>query len=156
MENQEIRKHTYASKIGHISLSETDGFITEIKLNDKMRYIDEPTTNMALAISEIALYLDGKLKKFSFAFKLEGSEYSKEILDQMLSIPYGETTNYKSLTKQAGYPNAFRACGTVCKNNKLPILFPCHRVIKSDGSLGNYNGGIALKKQLLDLEKSSN
>ncbi len=69
-------------------------------------------------------------------------------------IPRGQTRTYGEVARQAGSPKAARAVGTIMRNNYDPTV-PCHRVIKSDGTLGSYNrGGTERKKQLLDAEKS--
>ncbi len=89
--------------------------------------------------------------------KLEGyrmSEFRKRVLVATLSIPRGETRTYKQVAAMAGSPDAYRAVGTALKNNPLSPAIPCHRVIKSDGSIGNYsgNGGRAAKLRLLKSE----
>jgi methylated-DNA-[protein]-cysteine S-methyltransferase len=72
----------------------------------------------------------------------------------MKKVKYVEKISYKELAVRSGFPKAFRAVGTVCRRNKLPLLFPCHRIIKSDGSTGQYAGGNHMKKQLLLLENN--
>ena len=71
----------------------------------------------------------------------------------MLAIPRGETRSYAWIAKRIGKPGAVRAVGTACGANPVPIVVPCHRVIASDGSLGGFGGGLAMKKRLLRLEK---
>ncbi|MBU4603171.1 MGMT family protein, partial [bacterium] len=75
-------------------------------------------------------------------------------LQTVRKIPYGETRSYKEAAEAAGCPRAYRAVGNTMRNNPLPLIIPCHRVIKSDGSLGGFSGkeGIVLKKKMIDLE----
>lgn len=71
-------------------------------------------------------------------------------------IAYGETRHYKDLAQRVGRPNAARAVGMAMRHNPLPIVVPCHRVVKSDGSLGGYNGpeGVDFKRRLLEMESA--
>jgi methylated-DNA-[protein]-cysteine S-methyltransferase len=68
-------------------------------------------------------------------------------------IGYGNTTSYATLARLSGSPKAVRAVGTACATNPIPIVVPCHRVIRSDGAVGAYRGGPAAKRVLLDLER---
>ncbi|MDO4887846.1 MAG: methylated-DNA--[protein]-cysteine S-methyltransferase [Actinomycetaceae bacterium] len=71
------------------------------------------------------------------------------------SIEYGTTRSYKDVAEAVGNPRAVRAVGTACASNPLPVIIPCHRVVRSDGGLGGYIGGLEAKVSLLDLEKTS-
>jgi methylated-DNA-[protein]-cysteine S-methyltransferase len=68
------------------------------------------------------------------------------------SVPRGEVVTYGALAQRAGNPRAFRAAATACARNPIPILVPCHRVLPSGGGIGNYGGGPARKRALLELE----
>ena len=81
------------------------------------------------------------------------SGYRLEVQLALPSIAYGHTVSYKELALATGRPAAVRAVGTACATNPLPIVVPCHRVLRSDGSLGGYLGGLEAKKVLLDLER---
>jgi O-6-methylguanine DNA methyltransferase len=82
------------------------------------------------------------------------TDFQKKILQTVKKIPYGGIRSYKKAAEAAGYPRAYRAVGNTMRNNPLPLIIPCHRVIKSDGSLGGFSakGSIALKKKMIDLE----
>ena len=67
-------------------------------------------------------------------------------------VAYGRTASYAALAALAGNPKAVRAVGTACATNPLPVVVPCHRIVRSDGSMGNYAGGVEAKRALLDLE----
>jgi methylated-DNA-[protein]-cysteine S-methyltransferase len=69
------------------------------------------------------------------------------------AIPYGETRTYTDLARGAGNERAVRAAGSACSRNPIPLVVPCHRVLRSDGSLGGYAGGIEMKQRLLELEQ---
>jgi methylated-DNA-[protein]-cysteine S-methyltransferase len=70
----------------------------------------------------------------------------------MVGVGYGTTTSYASLARLSGSPKAVRAVGTTCATNPIPVVVPCHRVVRSDGALGGYRGGPAAKRALLELE----
>ena len=82
------------------------------------------------------------------------TEFRRRVLVAALSIPKGETRTYKQVAAMAGSPNAYRAVGTALRNNPLAPAIPCHRVVKSDGSIGNYSGkgGRVAKLRLLESE----
>ncbi len=75
------------------------------------------------------------------------------VLRQLQRIGYGDTASYAEIAAHAGSPKAVRAVGTACATNPLPLVVPCHRVVRSDGTIGNYAGGSETKRSLLDLER---
>jgi len=103
---------------------------------------------------QIEEYYQGFRKHYSLPFEIKGTEFQRSILIEMTKIPYGETISYLGLAKKAGYPNAQRAVGSVCSHNILPLLIPCHRVIKNDGSVGKYGGRSDIKAKMIEYEKS--
>jgi methylated-DNA-[protein]-cysteine S-methyltransferase len=70
------------------------------------------------------------------------------------AIPYGETRTYTDLARGAGNERAVRAAGSACSRNPIPLVVPCHRVLRSDGSLGGYAGGLEMKEELLQMERT--
>jgi methylated-DNA-[protein]-cysteine S-methyltransferase len=102
---------------------------------------------------ELEEYFEGRRRSFDLPLDLRGrTGFSREILDRLARVPYGEVTTYKSLAVEAGNPRAARAVGTIMNRNPIPIVLPCHRVVGSNGSLVGYGGGLDRKRQLLDLE----
>ncbi|MFC1709100.1 methylated-DNA--[protein]-cysteine S-methyltransferase [Candidatus Omnitrophota bacterium] len=81
------------------------------------------------------------------------SDFQKKVYKAVSQIPIGQVRSYSWVAKKIGHPKAVRAVGTALKKNPFAPLVPCHRVIKTDGSLGGYSGGLKKKKQLLKLEK---
>ena len=81
------------------------------------------------------------------------TSFASKVYRVVLSIPIGEARSYKWVAEKAGSPKAFRAVGTILKNNPYPLLIPCHRVVKSNKELGDYIFGKKQKKLLLELEK---
>ena len=78
--------------------------------------------------------------------------FRRTVLDELRHVPYGQTASYADLAAAAGNPRAVRATGTACATNPIPIVIPCHRITRSDGTLGNYGGGQDVKRALLLLE----
>lgn len=104
----------------------------------------------------IRAYFSGRRIPVSLQIDLSGyTQFQQKVLRAAQKIPYGTTCSYAELARRAGAPKAVRAVGTVMANNPIPLVIPCHRVIKSDGSLGNFSGGVgpALKKIMLLLER---
>lgn len=81
------------------------------------------------------------------------SEFEKKVYLAVSSIPYGETRSYAWVAAQVGQPKAARAVGQALKRNPLPIMIPCHRVVKSSGDLGGYKYGQWWKRKLLEMER---
>jgi methylated-DNA-[protein]-cysteine S-methyltransferase len=98
-------------------------------------------------------YFDGRRTSFDLPIDLRLSVgFRRSVLSYLPTIGYGETASYQSVAVAVRNPKAVRAVGTACATNPLPLVIPCHRVIRSDGQLGAYLGGPETKHQLLDME----
>ncbi|UIZ91814.1 methylated-DNA--[protein]-cysteine S-methyltransferase [Corynebacterium sp. CNCTC7651] len=103
--------------------------------------------------TQLAQYFAGERRAFELALDWGAREgFRLRAQQALLEIPYGETATYSQLAALAGNPRAVRAAGTACATNPLPIVVPCHRVVRADGTVGNYAGGPAMKRFLLELE----
>ncbi len=105
------------------------------------------------AAHEIEEYFTGARRSFDLPldFRLAAG-FRRAVLGHLPDIGYGQTASYAAVAAAAGSPRAVRAVGTACATNPLPVIVPCHRVIRSDGSPGRYVGGPAAKQLLLNLE----
>ena len=103
---------------------------------------------------ELEQYFDGRRRKFDVPvdWALYPAGFRGRALRAVARIPYGKVKTYTEIAKAAGNPRAFRAAGTACGTNPIPLIVPCHRVIQSGGGIGQYGGGPEMKKALLDLE----
>jgi methylated-DNA-[protein]-cysteine S-methyltransferase len=105
------------------------------------------------AAREIDQYFAGRRTRFDLPLDLRLSAgFRRQVLARLPDVAYGTTASYAALAAAAGRPRAIRAAATACATNPLPVVVPCHRVIRSDGSLGGYAGGVAAKRALLTLE----
>tara|TARA_Y100000996_G_C21988648_1_gene423630 strand:- start:68 stop:361 length:294 start_codon:yes stop_codon:yes gene_type:complete len=89
---------------------------------------------------------------------LKGTKFQKRVWKELLKIPFGETRSYKEIAISIGNPNSYRAVANACGKNPHPVTIPCHRAIKSDGSIGGYsaNGGVKRKRMLIYNEINGN
>ena len=83
------------------------------------------------------------------------SSFQSKVYSELLRLDYGSTISYKTLAEKCGFPNAFRAVGSAMAKNPLPLIIPCHRVIKSNGDYGNYSPSAEIKRFLIDFERGS-
>lgn len=114
------------------------------------RQSDKPFRKIQLLLDR---YLKGQKVEFDIDIDISGeSPFTQKVLLELRKIPYGQLQSYLSIGKQLGYTKAARAIGQAVKRNPIPIIIPCHRVIREDGSLGGFSLGIEIKKRLLVLE----
>jgi methylated-DNA-[protein]-cysteine S-methyltransferase len=108
------------------------------------------------ARAELAEYLAGRRTFFTVPIDLGGvAEFQDQVLAEARRIPFGAVTSYAALARRIGHPSAARAVGNALGANPVPVLVPCHRVIRGDGTWGHYAFGAALKTRLLALERAT-
>src|SRR5215203_1551385 len=159
------------SPFGRLLVARTDRGVVRVALPNELRHRshEEVLEELASRISprlleapgkldeerrELDDYFEGRRQKFDvpvdWALTVPG--FRSRALHAVARIPYGKTKTYTEIAKAAGNPRAFRAAGTACGHNPIPLIVPCHRVVQSGGGIGNYGGGPEMKKALLDLE----
>ena len=104
------------------------------------------------AKQQILDYLEGKSRSLDFPVIHLNLPFRRKVLEAEREIPYGETRSYGEVAKMVNNPRASRAVGSANAENPLPLYFPCHRIITSNGKLGGFGGGLNVKQYLLDLE----
>ena len=142
--------------IGELGLFGDDTNLLEFSLNGLKglsRRGKSKEDRFKVEIKQLNQYFLKKRRTFSIKIHLEGTNFQKEVYKEMINIKYGKVLTYKDLAEKAGHPRAYRAVGSTCGANKIPIVIPCHRVISSSG-LGGFGGGLRLKKFLLNLESN--
>ena len=113
--------------------------------------VDEDTV-LSETRRQLGEYFAGERTSFDLPLRPHGSPWQRIVWDELLTIPYGETTSYGELAARLGRPSAARAVGLANGSNPIAIVIPCHRVIGADGTLTGYGGGLERKRTLLDLE----
>ncbi len=98
-------------------------------------------------------YFDGDRRAFDLPVLIEGTEFQKAVWSELRQLSFGKTCSYESIANKIGRPNAQRAVGRANSDNRMSIILPCHRVIRSDGQLSGYGGGLRRKQWLLDHER---
>ena len=108
------------------------------------------------AAAELEEYFTGTRRRFDLPLDRALSTGFREKVQRVLPrVDYGTTRSYKEIAELVGSPRAVRAVGTACATNPLPIVVPCHRVLRTDGALGGYVGGLDAKTALLTLERTA-
>ncbi len=144
------------SAYGPISLGFLHGALARVIFGRRDTHIMKENPSMTGAIRAFKRYFSGKRECFrNVDMDIScGSAFERKVWRALKRIPYGETRTYASIAGSIGKPKAARAVGSAIGKNPVPIALPCHRVIRSDGGLGGFSGGIDLKKNLLELEKN--
>jgi methylated-DNA-[protein]-cysteine S-methyltransferase len=160
------------SPFGELLVARTDRGVVRLALptsRGRQRPRDEVLEELAADISprilespkrldeerrELEDYFEGRREHFEVPvdWSLTSTGFRSRALHAVARIPYGKTKTYAEIAKMAGNPKAFRAAGTACGHNPIPLIVPCHRVVQSGGGIGRYGGGPEMKRALLDLE----
>ncbi|MCX8037270.1 MAG: methylated-DNA--[protein]-cysteine S-methyltransferase [Candidatus Sumerlaeia bacterium] len=120
----------------------------------RMRTLKRAAQILERAKSQVREYLVGRRKMFRLPLDpICGTPFARAVWRACAEIPYGRTCSYGWLAGRVGRPKAARAVGAALGANPLPLLIPCHRVVRNNGGLGGFGGGIAMKERLLALER---
>lgn len=133
---------------------DSDAVLGELAATVSPRMLASPRHTDAAA-RELDEYFSGRRREFDLPVDLElVGGFRRDVLDRLRQIPFGSTATYAAIAASVGNPGAVRAVGTACARNPVPLIVPCHRVVRSDGTIGNYRGGTAAKHALLAMESS--
>jgi methylated-DNA-[protein]-cysteine S-methyltransferase len=164
----DVAYRTVDTPLGALLLAATDRGLVRVAyaLQDHDRVLDELASRVSprvllaparldQAAREVEEYFAGRRTRFDLPLDLRlASGFRATVLTHLPGIPYGRTASYAAVAAAADSPRAVRAVGTACATNPLPVVVPCHRVVRSDGTLGQYVGGTDAKKALLTLESA--
>ena len=158
----EIEKKTFQTMletpIGKLTMEATDEAVTHIYFENERAPVvrHKPNAVLALACKQLTEYFAGKRKSFDFPMAAEGTDFQQDVWQELLKIGYGRTRTYGELALAVKRPiTAARGVGQACGLNPLPIVIPCHRVVRGTGELGGYRWGVQRKRVLLDTERAS-
>ena len=107
---------------------------------------------MAEWVEQFLAFLNGWQPHFNLPLDLRATAFQLRVWQTLLAIPYGETRSYREIAEAIGQPTAVRAVANACAANPVPLVVPCHRVIRSDGDIGGYGLGVERKRVLLEQE----
>jgi O-6-methylguanine DNA methyltransferase len=154
------------SPIGPLFIAVTEKGVTEIgfagqksdadfrdQLEDRgLRPIPDATAIERVA-GQLREYFAGRRNRFQVPLDFYGvTPFTRSVLDATAEIPFGQVRTYRQIAQQVGKPGATRAVGNALNRNPIAVIVPCHRIIRSDSSLGGYGGGPEIKQRLLSLE----
>jgi methylated-DNA-[protein]-cysteine S-methyltransferase len=162
----DVAYRTVDSPVGTLLLAATDQGVVRVAY--QLEHHDQVLQTLAERVSprilyaprrldqvarQLAEYFEGERREFVLPldFRLAHG-FRREVLSRLRMINYGRTESYSQVAAATGHPRAVRAVGTACATNPLPVIVPCHRVLRSDGKLGGYSGGLQTKAALLSLE----
>jgi AraC family transcriptional regulator of adaptative response/methylated-DNA-[protein]-cysteine methyltransferase len=136
----------------------TDRRMLETELATLQKLFDAPAVpgmnnHLEQLRVELAAYFAGTLREFTVRLNGPGTPFQERVWDELRRIPYGETRSYEELATLVGRPGGQRPVGRANGMNRIAIVIPCHRVVRKDGHLGGYGGGLRRKQFLLDLER---
>ena len=143
---------SFKTKFGWISAFEEKGKIVRIKFGKhKNKDISKNLKNLKIKINN---FFNKKNRTIKSNFFIKGNAIQKKVWQELTKIKIGKTKSYGEIAKK--FKLSPRHVGKICGQNKIPLVIPCHRVIRSDGTMGGFSatGGIILKKKLLNFENS--
>ncbi len=147
-ELKQYRVGRFPSSIGALSATFSERGLTRLEFS-----ASAPRKPEGQLMKELTAYFKGKARVFRTRLDLaSGTPFQRRVWEELRRIPFGTTTSYGELARRVGKPKAARAVGQAVGANPIPIVIPCHRVIRSNGDLGGYVGGQEIKKWLLRLE----
>ncbi len=149
-------KHIYNSPVGRIGFLKEDCHLISVSFtNPLLKGLEakEDKKKFKNIISQFEEYFYEGRKIFDIQFKILPTSFRSKVYQEMQKISYGKSVTYSELADKIGNPKAFRAVGTACGKNPLPIIIPCHRV-KAKSGLGGFTGGLEIKRFLLNLESN--
>jgi len=110
-------------------------------------------TGIEPVTAQLAEYFGGQRNRFDLPIDFGGiTPFTRSVLDATATVPFGELATYGDIAARIGSPGASRAVGNALGRNPIPVIVPCHRIVRSDSSIGGYTGGIAIKERLLAIE----
>ena len=141
------------SVLGTVHVLSDGDMITGILISDDppADTIPRETDLISEAKAQLEEYLCGRRMTFDFPYGQKGTPFQESVWEALSDIGYGKTLTYGEIAERIGHPKAYRAVGTACGMNSLPIVVPCHRAVSSSG-IGGFSCGIDVKRELMDIE----
>jgi AraC family transcriptional regulator, regulatory protein of adaptative response / methylated-DNA-[protein]-cysteine methyltransferase len=161
-----IRYALTKTPLGHLLVAATERGICFVSLGERREELEKKLHREFPAAEEIQLcepvlhtavqaivdFIAGKEPHINLPLDIRATAFQRRVWEELRRIPLGETRSYREIAQALGQPNAQRAVGHACATNPVPLIVPCHRVVRGDGELGNYRLGTERKRQLLESE----
>ncbi|MCP4347848.1 MAG: methylated-DNA--[protein]-cysteine S-methyltransferase [Desulfobacterales bacterium] len=166
----QINIQYYKTKIGELILGSFDGSLclldfryrkmrktvdNRIKNGLKAEFAEQDDEVLKKAKEQLDEYLIGNRREFGIPLLMVGTDFQKNVWNALMKVPYGSTSTYLQLAKNVNNEKAVRAVASANGANSIGLIIPCHRIIESNGDLGGYGGGVAVKMRLLKLEQNT-
>ena len=164
-EGETIYFLTGTCALGAIIVAETEKGICAVSMGDSEEVLEQSlrrefhradiqrSEKARDRLNSLLQYFEGQ--RLSLPVALQGTDFQQRVWAAIASIPYGETRTYNEIAEVIGKPKAYRAVANACGANHIPIVIPCHRVVRKDGSLGGYALGVERKRYLLEMERKN-
>ncbi len=159
---------TVPTELGWVMVGSTERGVCAVKLGDSEKELEgelkaeflgaeleRSPARLSCWAGEIARRVRGEEASSDIPLDIRATAFQKRVWRALCDIPCGRTRSYREIARSVGRPRAYRAVANACASNPVPIVVPCHRVIRSDGDLGGYGGGAERKRELLRLEHES-
>jgi methylated-DNA-[protein]-cysteine S-methyltransferase len=165
----DVAYRTVDTPVGPLLLAATERGLVRVAYTreDHDRVLDQLATSISPRVLRAPARLEGAAREIEEYFARRRSRFDlpldfrlshgfrRTVLSHLTEIGYGRTASYAAVAAAAGNPKAARAVGTACATNPLPVVVPCHRVLRGDGTIGQYVGGTEAKRALLTLEAAA-
>ena len=153
----------YVSPVGRIYAAASDKGITDVCIGGTKEgflkrlaaygaQMREDRGRFAQIFGMLEKYISGGRVDFTITLDITGSAFQRKVWAEIKKIPYGHTIGYGGIAARLDIPKGARAVGNACGANPVPIIIPCHRVLKGEGSIGGYTGEAGMKVKLLEIE----
>lgn len=142
----------YPSPIGLIEVGATSDALVTLYFVEEPRQQSSGSPLLTTVIQQLGEYFAGTRTMFDLPLNFQGTAFQRQVWQQLLTVPYGQTLAYQEIANALGNPKAVRAVGAANGQNPISIIAPCHRIIGSNGSLIGYGGGLWRKEWLLKHE----
>jgi AraC family transcriptional regulator of adaptative response/methylated-DNA-[protein]-cysteine methyltransferase len=165
---QVVSYTTAPSKLGRLLVASTPRGLCAVQIGDTDAGLEEALAKeypraerrrddraLRPALAAILAHLDGEVPRLDLPLDLRATAFQWKVWRALQEIPYGETRSYADVAKALGRPKAVRAVARACASNRVALLVPCHRVVRTDGSLGGYRWGLPRKRRLLETEQKA-
>ena len=154
----------FPSVVGNLLVAYTEHAIRMIDISDNVSFLKDRIRSEFPGSEKVEISGNLELKKgieafisgedVKFNLRVDGTPFELEVWSALLDVPYGQTVSYSEIAKRIGKPRAVRAVANACAKNPIPLIIPCHRIIRKSGGLGGYGFGIEKKIALLEIEGS--